>query len=72
MSIYQTFINMMNDDIRSAFESKNPFVFKYIQHTTSASVFEDVGKATMVIMEADKAGRSPMDLTILLGTWAWW
>lgn len=32
MSIYQTYINMMNEGIREAFELANPFDFRFVKH----------------------------------------
>ena len=32
MTVYQTYIEFMNDAIRSAFQIANPFVFKHVQH----------------------------------------
>lgn len=41
MSVYQTYIEFMNDVIRSAFQIANPFKFKHVQHLIGA--FDDTG-----------------------------
>ena len=46
MTVYQTYINVLNSDMKAAFEEANPFVFNHVQHplarggawTTSARV----------------------------------
>lgn len=41
MTIYQTYINMMNERIRAQITVSNPFVFKYIRNLRNAEVFEE-------------------------------
>uniref|UniRef100_A0A7R9Y201 Cleavage and polyadenylation specificity factor subunit 3 n=1 Tax=Prasinoderma coloniale TaxID=156133 RepID=A0A7R9Y201_9VIRI len=41
MSIYQTYINMMNSGIREAFELANPFDFKFVKHMQGSAGIED-------------------------------
>ncbi|GAO51751.1 mRNA cleavage and polyadenylation specificity factor complex subunit Ysh1 [Saitoella complicata NRRL Y-17804] len=55
MAVYQTYINMMNDNIRRKFregqekgEGRNPFIFKHIQSLRSLERFEDVGPCVML------------------------
>ena len=44
MPVYQTYVNMMNDNIRRRFEIKhNPFEFKYVQNVKGINHFEDDG-----------------------------
>ncbi|ODQ63231.1 Endoribonuclease YSH1 [Nadsonia fulvescens var. elongata DSM 6958] len=50
MAVYQTYINMMNDNIRKKFrDSKtNPFQFKHIKNIKNLDRFEDIGPCVMV------------------------
>ncbi|GMH41155.1 hypothetical protein BSKO_09065 [Bryopsis sp. KO-2023] len=41
LSVYQTYIEMMNDDIKRAFQVRNPFNFKFVKHLRSLSEFND-------------------------------
>lgn len=41
MPVYQTYINMMNDNVRKRFEISNPFEFKHVRNIRSASHFDD-------------------------------
>lgn len=43
MPVYQTYINMMNDNVSRRFEISNPFEFKYVQNVKGISHFEDDG-----------------------------
>lgn len=43
MPVYQTYINMMNDNVRKRFEISNPFEFKHVQNIRNASQFDDNG-----------------------------
>lgn len=43
MPVYQTYINMMNDNVRKRFEISNPFEFKHVKNIRNASHFEDDG-----------------------------
>lgn len=43
MPVYQTYINMMNNNVRQRFEISNPFEFKHVQNIRGASHFEDDG-----------------------------
>lgn len=43
MTVYQTYINMMNDRIRSQFDLGNPFKFKNISNLKSMEHFDDIG-----------------------------
>eukprot|EP00192_Tetraselmis_astigmatica_P006958 CAMPEP_0117682844 /NCGR_PEP_ID=MMETSP0804-20121206/19958_1 /TAXON_ID=1074897 /ORGANISM="Tetraselmis astigmatica, Strain CCMP880" /LENGTH=721 /DNA_ID=CAMNT_0005493147 /DNA_START=103 /DNA_END=2265 /DNA_ORIENTATION=- len=49
LSVYQTYIEMMNDDIKVAFEAehRNPFLFERIKHLSS-SHFDDVGACVVM------------------------
>jgi cleavage and polyadenylation specificity factor subunit 3 len=42
MSVYQTYINSMNDRIQNQFAQSNPFVFKHIESLNSIENFHDV------------------------------
>ncbi|KAK9813025.1 hypothetical protein WJX72_007682 [[Myrmecia] bisecta] len=48
MSIYQTYIEMMNDDIKTAFQRSNPFVFKHIKHLKSPKELDDIGPCVVM------------------------
>ena len=43
MSVYQTYINQMNDNIKSKVSQRNPFDFEFIQNLNGISDFEDTG-----------------------------
>ncbi|UZJ53988.1 hypothetical protein CBS101457_003308 [Exobasidium rhododendri] len=49
ISIYQTYIHTMNDNIRSRFNRRdNPFVFKHVSNLRSLDKFEDKGPCVMM------------------------
>ncbi|CAL5022748.1 unnamed protein product [Urochloa decumbens] len=48
MSVYQTYINSMNDRIRNQFAQSNPFVFKHIESLNSIENFHDVGPSVVM------------------------
>lgn len=48
ISVYKTYIEMMNDDIKKAFQIVNPFQFKHITHLKSARQFDDVGPCVVM------------------------
>lgn len=48
MSVYRSYIEMMNDDIRAAFAISNPFQFRHVTHLKSASQFDDVGPCVVM------------------------
>ncbi|KAI3428832.1 hypothetical protein D9Q98_007649 [Chlorella vulgaris] len=48
ISVYQAYIEMMNDDIKRAFTVANPFHFKHISHLKSAAHFDDVGPCVVM------------------------
>lgn len=43
MPVYQTYVNMMNDNVRRRFEISNPFDFKYVKNIRGINHFEDDG-----------------------------
>lgn len=43
MPVYQTYVNMMNDNVRRRFEISNPFQFKYVKNIKGINHFEDNG-----------------------------
>eukprot|EP00871_Galdieria_phlegrea_P003291 jgi/Galph1/3963/GphlegSOOS_G2615.1 len=43
MAVYQTYINMMNDNIRKRYEVSNPFSFKFVFNVKSIQDFDDSG-----------------------------
>lgn len=48
MAVYQTYINAMNDRIRSQFANSNPFDFKHISPLKSMENFDDVGPSVVM------------------------
>lgn len=48
MTVYRSYIEMMNDDIREAFTVANPFQFKHVTHLKSTSQFDDVGPCVVM------------------------
>ncbi|GLJ12700.1 hypothetical protein SUGI_0196200 [Cryptomeria japonica] len=48
MAVYQTYINAMNDRIRTQFEGSNPFDFKHILPLKSIENFEDDGPSVVM------------------------
>jgi cleavage and polyadenylation specificity factor subunit 3 len=48
MTVYQTYINMMNDRIRSQFDLSNPFKFKHISNLKSMEHFDDIGPCVVM------------------------
>ncbi|KAI3983867.1 hypothetical protein MKX01_011575 [Papaver californicum] len=48
MAVYQTYINSMNDRIRTQFANSNPFDFKHISPLKSIENFEDVGPSVVM------------------------
>lgn len=48
MAVYQTYINAMNDRIRSQFANSNPFDFKHISPLKSIENFHDVGPSVVM------------------------
>lgn len=43
MPVYQTYVNMMNDNVRRRFEISNPFNFKYVKNVPGINRFDDDG-----------------------------
>ena len=43
MPVYQTYVNMMNDNVRHRFEIANPFDFKFVKNIAGANQFNDNG-----------------------------
>lgn len=50
MSVFQTYVNMMNDDIRRKFRDSqtNPFIFKNISYLKNMEDFQDFGPSVML------------------------
>lgn len=50
MSVFQTYVNMMNDDIRKKFRDSqtNPFIFKNISYLKNMEEFQDFGPSVML------------------------
>ncbi|KAL5006926.1 hypothetical protein ScPMuIL_015732 [Solemya velum] len=48
MSVYQTYINAMNETIRRQIAISNPFVFKHISNLKSMEHFEDIGPSVVL------------------------
>ncbi|ELU06463.1 hypothetical protein CAPTEDRAFT_141423, partial [Capitella teleta] len=48
MSVYQTYINAMNDKIKRQINTNNPFVFKHISNLKASSHFDDIGPSVVM------------------------
>lgn len=48
MTIYQTYINVLNSDMKAAFEEANPFVFNHVKHVSKSSELDDVGPCVVL------------------------
>jgi len=48
MTVYQTYINVLNSDMKAAFEEANPFVFNHVQHLSHAGGLDDVGPCVVL------------------------
>jgi len=48
MRVFETYVEMMNDDIKAAFLDHNPFAFRHVTHLKSASHFDDVGPCVLM------------------------
>ncbi|WAR03884.1 CPSF3-like protein [Mya arenaria] len=48
MSVYQTYVNAMNDRIKKQISISNPFVFKHISNLKSMEHFEDIGPSVVL------------------------
>lgn len=48
MSVYQTYINAMNERIRAQISICNPFVFKHVSNLKSMDHFEDIGPSVVL------------------------
>lgn len=48
MTVYQTYINSMNDRIKRQYERSNPFEFKHIRFLASVKDFEDSGPSVVM------------------------
>ena len=48
MAVYQTFINSMNEKIRSRIGVSNPFVFKHISNLKGIDHFDDIGPCVIL------------------------
>jgi cleavage and polyadenylation specificity factor subunit 3 len=49
MTVFQTYINMMNDRIRKQFDLSNPFIFKHISNLKSIEEFDDSGGPCVIM-----------------------
>ena len=48
LGVYQSYIEMMNDDIRAAFKQRNPFDFRYVRHTRGFRADTELGPAVVL------------------------
>jgi cleavage and polyadenylation specificity factor subunit 3 len=50
LTVFQTYVNMMNDNIRKAFrdENTNPFLFNHVKNIKNLDRFEDFGPTVVV------------------------
>lgn len=52
MSVYQTYVNMMNERIRRQIAISNPFIFKHVSNLRSMEGFSDAGPCVMMASPA--------------------
>lgn len=63
MSIFQTYIEMMNEDIKAAFQAANPFKFKHVVQATKPDVSGPcVVMATPSMLQVSTPAPSPSPL----------
>ncbi|XP_031566314.1 cleavage and polyadenylation specificity factor subunit 3-like [Actinia tenebrosa] len=48
MSVFQTYVNAMNDKIKKQIAISNPFVFKHISNLKSIDQFDDIGPSVVM------------------------
>jgi cleavage and polyadenylation specificity factor subunit 3 len=48
LSIYQTYIGMLNEDMQAAFEVANPFVLKYVKQLAGGGQLDDSGPCVVL------------------------
>ena len=48
MAVYQTYVNTMNENIRTAFQRRNPFIFKFVSSLRNLDKFDDIGPCVML------------------------
>ena len=48
MTIYQTYINVLNADMKAAFEEANPFVFNHVKHITKSNDLDGSGPCVVL------------------------
>ncbi|CAM9757697.1 unnamed protein product, partial [Phaeothamnion confervicola] len=48
LRVYQTYVNMMNEQIRRQMDVSNPFVFRHIRNLRSLDAFEDLGPSVVM------------------------
>lgn len=48
MTVYQTYVNMMNDRIRRQISINNPFIFRHVKNLRSMEHFKDDGPCVMM------------------------
>ena len=48
MTVYQTYINVLNSDMKAAFEEANPFVFNHVNHLASSNGLDDIGPCVVL------------------------
>ena len=48
LGVYQSYIEMMNDDIRGAFKQRNPFEFRHIKHSRGFRADSELGPCVVL------------------------
>lgn len=48
MAIFQTYVNMMNDNIRKIFAERNPFIFRFVKSLRNLEKFDDIGPSVIL------------------------
>eukprot|EP00195_Chlamydomonas_chlamydogama_P006597 CAMPEP_0202904758 /NCGR_PEP_ID=MMETSP1392-20130828/30978_1 /ASSEMBLY_ACC=CAM_ASM_000868 /TAXON_ID=225041 /ORGANISM="Chlamydomonas chlamydogama, Strain SAG 11-48b" /LENGTH=723 /DNA_ID=CAMNT_0049592553 /DNA_START=19 /DNA_END=2190 /DNA_ORIENTATION=+ len=48
LTVYQTYVEMMNEDIRRVFHERNPFNFRHVTHLKNSQNFDDIGSCVLM------------------------
>lgn len=50
LTIYATYVNMLNEELRVAFDAGNPFDLKWVRHLSNSHQLDDSGAARALLM----------------------
>ncbi|GAX76938.1 hypothetical protein CEUSTIGMA_g4385.t1 [Chlamydomonas eustigma] len=48
LTVYETYVEMMNEDIKKVFQDRNPFNFRHVTHLSGTQHFDDVGPCVLM------------------------